>query len=618
MAALCRQLEGLPLAIELAAARAVTLPAAEVARRISDGMLDVLHAERVDGPERHHDLRAAIDWTYQLLGQPQRQLLLGLAIVGGAFDADDAAALAADRSAAALDALSELVDLHLVEPVPGASAPSFELLPSIREFAYEKLKASGELRETQDRWIGWLAGRARSAAVGLDLPNPDHWWRWIDDTETVLVRAVRTCLEEGLAEKASDLLSALAPLWNSSSFTQTHRKLMDEVIALAEQRAIATASYDDVLLWSGQLHMRRLDIESQQQGLRQLQRARELTSTLGDDCLRLRLLYFETLLTPMTGDMARVLAANSEGTMLAETCGSQLWRARFEVQSGMTAQGVGDEERVVELGLSALTDAKRVADGRTLLLTAALLLPWTQKHPEIARSLPQPTELRALARSIHQTTIEVLLVTQLAMDAAFHGDIEVAAHYGFEALSLCGEDEFSYYSAYGLVVTACVASAGGDQELAARIHGRVGDAIGTAMPQMYRRDYRETIDVMRRSLGQLDFDSARQAGGRESWSSTVSEAQEYLRRTSRAERAVRPSHEEGAGTGGVLTERQFEVVNLLASGLTNQEIARRLGVSTKTVMHHTSAIYTRLGVRGRSEAVAWAVREGLVDSRSLR
>jgi DNA-binding CsgD family transcriptional regulator len=318
------------------------------------------------------------------------------------------------------------------------------------------------------------------------------------------------------------------------------------------------------------------------------------------------------LIARLTGDTDRAFAASSEGSTLAQTCGSQLWQARFEVQSGILVQGTGDEEQVVALGLSALAGARRVADSRTVLLAAVLLLPWGPKHPEIRRSLAQPTVLRSLARSLHQYSIEVLLVTQLAMEAAFNGDIDAAAHYGFDALSLSGEQEFSSYSACGLVVSAHIATALGDYPLAARIHGRFGDAIEAKMPQMYRRDYQEMIDLLRRGMGPVAFDSARGAGARESWSSTVGEAQEYLSGVRPSEQGRRLAFEDRRGAGGVLTERQLEVVNLLASGLTNREIADRLGVTTKTVMHHTGAIYSRLGVRGRSETVAWAVKEGLI------
>ncbi len=130
------------------------------------------------------------------------------------------------------------------------------------------------------------------------------------------------------------------------------------------------------------------------------------------------------------------------------------------------------------------------------------------------------------------------------------------------------------------------------------------------MPQIYKRDYRETIDLLRRSLGPVEFDSARRAGARVSWSSTVREAQGCLRGVYPSEQGPRLPTEERPGAGGSLTERQLEVENLMACGLTNREIADRLRLTTKTVMHDTGAIYGRLGVRGRSETVAWAVREG--------
>ena len=99
VAALCRQLEGLPLAIELAAARAATVPAAEVLTRLPSRRLDVLRSPRRDAPARHQDLRAAIGWTYQLLSLTEQDLLRRLSVIGAPFEVDDAEALAGDESA---------------------------------------------------------------------------------------------------------------------------------------------------------------------------------------------------------------------------------------------------------------------------------------------------------------------------------------------------------------------------------------------------------------------------------------------------------------------------------------------------------------------------------------
>ncbi len=140
---LCRELEGLPLAIELAAARAASLPAAALLARLPARRLDILRAPRPYSPARHHNIRAAIGWTYNLLPAAERDLLRRLSVVGAAFEIEDAEGLAATEPADVLDALSSLVDVHLLAPVSTDGHIRFELPPSVRDFASEQLKASG-------------------------------------------------------------------------------------------------------------------------------------------------------------------------------------------------------------------------------------------------------------------------------------------------------------------------------------------------------------------------------------------------------------------------------------------------------------------------------------------
>ena len=137
------------------------------------------------------------------------------------------------------------------------------------------------------------------------------------------------------------------------------------------------------------------------------------------------------------------------------------------------------------------------------------------------------------------------------------------------------------------------------------------------MPPSFLSAHIAVEDEMRVSLGAEAFDVAVAAGVGTSWDSIVTEVSDYLRAlaqpaTVEADRG--DADHQGSVAYAGLTDRQLQVVQLLVGGLTNKEIARRLGVTPKTVMHHTVAIYQRLGVRGRSEAVAWAIRAGVAPA----
>ena len=183
---LCRELEGLPLAIELAAARAASLPAAELLARLPSRRLDILRAPKPDSPARHHNIRAAIGWTYNLLPAAERDLLRRLSVAGAAFEIEDAEGLAAAEPADVLDALSSLVDVHLLTPTSADGYARFELAPSVRDFASEQLKACGDLAAVENRWLTWLAARARAAGSGLADPEPDAWWSWLEGAHDCL------------------------------------------------------------------------------------------------------------------------------------------------------------------------------------------------------------------------------------------------------------------------------------------------------------------------------------------------------------------------------------------------------------------------------------------------
>ena len=608
---LCRGLEGLPLAIELAAARAVALPAGQLLTLLPGRRLDVLRVPVVDLPARHQELRAAIGWTYQLLPAFERRLLQRLSVVAGSFDIEGAESLSPSPSADVLDALSSLVDLHMVEPT-SADTPRFELPPSIRDFGREELVASGEAAAVEEQWINWLVSQAKAAAAGVDSTGADTWWNWLEDEHDGLRRALETCLDTARANAALGLVAGLAPYWNNREPRPAHTQLLDRVIELAEGQQTDMADMARALLWSGLLGIRVLHRAGQAKFRERLRRGADIARSLGDDSLLLLALNCQTLTSPMTGDAERAAGAAAEGLELATRLGATGWIARFELHMARTAHGAGDEQRALDYSLSALAGARLASNSHCFLGAAILLQTLAPRHPEAAEVLPAPQELADLARATRQTVAEAALLPVLALQAITAGDLAYAAKCCLRVLDLYGDDPSSYLAGYALFAALQVVAANDDPALAARIHGRLGTVLQrlhAGVPPDYVTAHQAVIARAQEVLGAEVFEATRTAGGAAPWESIVNEVRTQLRRL--AASGPEPTAADAPPPGDLpLTGRQREVIRLLAAGLTNIEIGSRLGVSPKTVMHHTVAIYQRLGVRGRSEAVAWAIRTG--------
>ncbi len=613
---LCRELEGLPLAIELAAARAASLSAAQILARLPGRRLDVLRASKPDSPARHHDIRAAIDWTYRLLPAAGRDLLRRLSVTGAAFEIEDAETLAASESADVLDALSSLVDVHLLSPVSADGYTRFELPPSVRDFASEQLKASGDLAAVENLWLTWLAARARAAGLGLTDPEPDEWWSWLEGAHDCLRIALQACLDAERAADALDLLTGLAPFWNARASHAGHTALLDKAIVLAQAQDIRSGQLAEALLWSGFMGLRVLLPANKAEYIERLTRGEELARSLGDSRIILRALHCRISVSAITGEFKRAAQDINEGLTVARRLGVPGWIIRFELTAARFANIAGDEEQGLRLSLSALATAKRGADTRAILEAAVLLQLWIPGSEAASAALPSPAELMAMAGAIRQTAIQTVLLPSFALQALAAGDGAAAADWCAQGLELSGYDPSSIPAGYSLLASAQIAAHAGDLELAASIHGRLREVqkhLYAALDQAHISAYEADVEQVRAELGKDAFEAAAATGAGLDWVSAITKVSGYLRQVAVRQGSQSPQAAviPVAPPAQPLTSRQLDVVGLLAGGFTNREIAGRLGMTPKTVMHHTVAIYQRLGVRGRSEAVAWAIRAGV-------
>jgi predicted ATPase len=221
VAELCRRLEGLPLAIELAAARALTLPPAAMVARLPTAPLDLLRRPLGDLPDRQRSLRQSITWTMDLLAPGERALLQRLSVITGDFDIDAAERL--DDPARAVDHLAALVDHHLVEPCPGPGGAWFRLPPAIRTLAREELEVTGRADETLARHTRATAGWARDACDGTVAPGQIVALGTLAARQTDLVACLGDALARQEPEPALDLANALAMHWSATGYRRAPR-----------------------------------------------------------------------------------------------------------------------------------------------------------------------------------------------------------------------------------------------------------------------------------------------------------------------------------------------------------------------------------------------------------
>jgi non-specific serine/threonine protein kinase len=215
VAAVCRRLDGLPLALELAAARAGALTVEQIAARLDDAGGLLTGADRT-APPRHRTLRAAVDWSHDLLAEPERRLFRRLAIFAGGWTLDAAEAVCADAAGAGaevLDGLRSLVGKSLVLAEPRGAEMRYRLLEPLRQWARERLDASEEADAVARRHAAYACALATAAEPALRGPAQAAWAERLEVEHDNLRAALAWAQASGDAAAAVRLAGALAPYW---------------------------------------------------------------------------------------------------------------------------------------------------------------------------------------------------------------------------------------------------------------------------------------------------------------------------------------------------------------------------------------------------------------------
>ena len=394
VAEICQQLDGLPLAIELAVANLRMLPAEEMARSLGN-VLGLLVGGLRTAPARHQTLRAALDWSHQLLSVEEQELLRRLSVFAGSFTLEAARVVAAGGSATApvYDLLRRLVEKSLVVAGAAGGEACYHLLSTVRQYGAERLVAAGEEDRFRRAHLRWCVERAGLAEERLAGPGQAEELRRLDREVNDVRAALEFAKEAGEAATALELASALLCFWYLHGHYAEGRKWLDwAVVAGAGAPAPVRAK---ALRASGRLAFLQCDYAA---AVRRLDAALRIYSALGDT--RGTAATFQVLgsVAREQGRYQQAEHHHSEGMALFEAAGDQRGVANAHGYLGFAAWLQGDLVRARRECQQALEMFRGLddAEGRAWSLLSLGVV------AQYEGDLAQAEELLAESRSISE------------------------------------------------------------------------------------------------------------------------------------------------------------------------------------------------------------------------
>jgi predicted ATPase/DNA-binding CsgD family transcriptional regulator len=619
VAEVCRRVGGLPLAVELAAARCATLPMADLAASTGTAsLLDATDSNSCDRPVRQQSLRACLSWSYHLLTDTERALLRQTSVFVGPFSLDDVAEVALGAGAASMvdtfESLSVLVDLYLVELDRTGREPVFQLSAPVREFARAAAVDCGEFERLANARRDHVTAIARAAAEAYATPGERRTVARLERCRADVIAVIGEFVAAGSVGEALAVLADAGGLWFRAGFYTTEADWLHGLLERAGDVDVPPATLASALLWSANLMCDRILTDDERRHvLAHLASGSRLATRVGDDRLRLRANLFEARIATYLRDDERALRAVTAGLARARQLRLLHWQAALLCWGALASQQQGEHDRAMEMAMQALVLAERLGEPSITVRTALVLdsLP-REFAPRVAR-VPTLEELLELARQADDVSCEAWVLARLAYRDVRRGDVASALEWASLGLGMTQRNNWWHVAGFCTMSLVAVAASRSEWMVAAQLHGGLGHVIstsGSAIAPAQVDSYTTEVAQVRAGAG-ARFDEWASAAAARSFDENLTAAMSYARGVLATLVDQVSDPVPCSRSAASLTPRELQVVGLLASGASNKDIARTLGVRPKTIMHHSVAIYRKLGVRGRTEAAVWAIHEGL-------
>jgi non-specific serine/threonine protein kinase len=616
---ICRRLDGIPLAIELACTRVRVLSLEQISTRLADRFSLLVSGQRLGYMPHHHTLRATMDWSYGLLTAAEQTLLRRLAVFVAGFSLDMVEAICPDESleqSQILNLLSSLVDKSLVvaETLTRPQA-RYRLLATIREYALEKLDESGETVPLRDRHLDVYVSRVEEAAPKMIGTYQQIWFNWLEGEHDNIRAALAWALESGSMksdriEAGLRIASALYQFWEIRNYRQEGLVWFERLLAQADD-GVSLAVHATACTHAAFLAE---FVGNALSAIGYGRRAVDLGAAMGDAGKPIRGFALGGLASGMKaiGNHQAVFALQEQFIELFRPLGaSYLYYLGMGVLvQGQTALTLGRYDAARTLLDEALTLAREAGDGyRTAMALNCFgdLARCEQKYDQAQTPYEESVVLlrelgaeRDLAGTLHNLGHTYLHLGNTARaQALFNESITLQqAQRNMLGITEC-------LIGFAALAVACGLPAAGTRLLAAVVTIGWERHAGTRAWPATQMAYENTLRLVQAQLSDIEF-QGEQAAGR---SLSLEQAVEYALNL-----PLSLTSQEGMGAGQVLTVREREITALIAQGRSNGEIADELVISKRTVEKHIANILSKLALASRAQIVRWAIENGLIHT----
>ena len=624
IAEMCVRLDGLPLAIELAAARIRSLASQSLRERLKEHLLDVTISPDQNVDDRQRTLRNTIAWSYDLLSKEEQQLFRRLCIFAGGWNVEAVEAIyeaLGDSTFQVWVGVESLLDKSLLQSAEQEEEGRFRFLETIREYGLELLEASWEAETARLAHAGYYLGLVEEAEPHLKGVRQAAWLARLEQEQENLRAALKWLIEHEETELALRFCGAMWRFWRLRGHWSEGRRWLEAALGLSQSgrptiaRARALCAAGDLAYYQDDYQIANTVLEEAVKICRTLQAERELATALGllgilmqlqgdlvtagplleeseKLCRKLDITWELSYLlrklaghAAQTGDLKQAANYAQESLMLAQKLGDKSLAAYVLCTLGEIAARLGDLTQAVTYNQESLTFARELGD-KLLIANVLNVLGYFAALQGDLSLAPYVQEAYALVLELGDRMLVAKTLHSGGYIAMHQGNLTQAATWFSKALSIAQEIQSETDIGMFLSGFALVAIAEEKSLLAAHLFGAI-DArlnVNVDLNPAERAEYQRAVERVRLQLGTKAFATAR----REGRTMTVEQALATSLSPAIVNTPPSPRYPDG------LTEREVQVICLVARGFADKQIAKQLNIAPRTVNTHLTSIYSKI------------------------